>query len=410
MQGLIGLIGLLAFAWLLSEDRRAVSVRQLAIALLIQVVLAYVLLNIGLFRQVLLSLNEIVYAMEAATREGTQLVFGFLGGDANLPFELTADSMPYIFAFRVLPQILVFSVVVALLWHWRVLPVVIRGFSWALRRSLGVGGAVGVAASASVFLGMVEAPLVIRAYLRNLSRSELFVVMTCGMSTVAGSIMVLYANVLAPVIEGAIGHVLTASVVNVVGAVLVSRILIPEEGITEGGDLADALSYESSMDAVSRGTMDGVKLVVNVGAMVIVLMSLVGLVNYVLGNFMVSGEPLTLQWLAGWIFAPIAWVMGVDWVDARTAGALMGTKLILNELVAYLEFGALADSLLPDTRLILTYALCGFTNFGSLGILIGGVSALVPERRKDLLTLGPKTLLSGTLVACLTGTIVGIVG
>jgi len=410
VQGLIGLIGLLAFAWLLSEDRRAVSVRQLAIALLIQVVLAYVLLNIGLFRQVLLSLNEIVYAMEAATREGTQLVFGFLGGDTNLPFELTADSMPYIFAFRVLPQILVFSVVVALLWHWRVLPVVIRGFSWALRRSLGVGGAVGVAASASVFLGMVEAPLVIRAYLRNLSRSELFVVMTCGMSTVAGSIMVLYANVLAPVIEGAIGHVLTASVVNVVGAVLVSRILIPEEGITEGGDLADALSYESSMDAVSRGTMDGVKLVVNVGAMVIVLMSLVGLVNYVLGNFMVSGEPLTLQWLAGWIFAPIAWVMGVDWVDARTAGALMGTKLILNELVAYLEFGALADSLLPDTRLILTYALCGFTNFGSLGILIGGVSALVPERRKDLLTLGPKTLLSGTLVACLTGTIVGIVG
>ena len=410
MQGLIGLIGLLAFAWLLSEDRRAVSVRQLAIALLIQVVLAYVLLNIGLLRQVLLSLNEIVYAMEAATREGTQLVFGFLGGDTNLPFELTADSMPYIFAFRVLPQILVFSVVVALLWHWRVLPVVIRGFSWALRRSLGVGGAVGVAASASVFLGMVEAPLVIRAYLRNLSRSELFVVMTCGMSTVAGSIMVLYANVLAPVIEGAIGHVLTASVVNVVGAVLVSRILVPEEGITEGGDLADALSYESSMDAVSRGTMDGVKLVVNVGAMVIVLMSLVGLVNYVLGNFMVSGEPLTLQWLAGWIFAPIAWVMGVDWVDARTAGALMGTKLILNELVAYLEFGALADSLLPDTRLILTYALCGFTNFGSLGILIGGVSALVPERRKDLLTLGPKTLLSGTLVACLTGTIVGIVG
>ena len=410
MQGLIGLIGLLAFAWLLSEDRRAVSVRQLAIALLIQVVLAYVLLNIGLFRQVLLSLNEIVYAMEAATREGTQLVFGFLGGDTNLPFELTADSMPYIFAFRVLPQILVFSVVVALLWHWRVLPVVIRGFSWALRRSLGVGGAVGVAASASVFLGMVEAPLVIRAYLRNLSRSELFVVMTCGMSTVAGSIMVLYANVLAPVIEGAIGHVLTASVVNVVGAVLVSRILIPEEGITEGGDLADALSYESSMDAVSRGTMDGVKLVVNVGAMVIVLMSLGGLVNYVLGNFMVSGEPLTLQWLAGWIFAPIAWVMGVDWVDARTAGALMGTKLILNELVAYLEFGALADSLLPDTRLILTYALCGFTNFGSLGILIGGVSALVPERRKDLLTLGPKTLLSGTGVACLTGTIVGIVG
>ena len=318
--------------------------------------------------------------------------------------------MPYIFAFRVLPQILVFSVVVALLWHWRVLPVVIRGFSWALRRSLGVGGAVGVAASASVFLGMVEAPLVIRAYLRNLSRSELFVVMTCGMSTVAGSIMVLYANVLAPVIDGAIGHVLTASVVNVVGAVLVSRILIPEQAVTEGGDLADALSYETSMDAVSRGTMDGLRLVVNVGAMVIVLMSLVGLVNYMLGNFMVSGEPLTLQWLAGWVFAPVAWAMGVEWVDARTAGALLGSKLILNELVAYLEFGALADSLLPDTRLILTYALCGFTNFGSLGILIGGVSALVPERRKDLLTLGPKTLLSGTVVACLTGTIVGIVG
>ena len=407
MQGLIGIIVLLILAWAFSERRKGVKVREILVGLGIQALLAFFLLRIEIVREGLLGLNYVVRAIEYATTEGTKVVFGFLGGD-TVPFELTADASPYIFAFRVLPQILVFSVVISLLWYWKILPPIIRMFAAILRRSLGVGGAVGVSASASVFLGMVEAPMVIRAYLKNLTRSELFVVMTCGMSTVAGSIMVLYANLLGSTIDGALGHVLIASVVNVIGAVYVARIMVPEDSATEAGDLVDSLKYESVMDAISRGGSDGLKLVANVAVMVIILVSLVALCNFVLGLIPLE-TPITLQRMMGWLFAPIAWLMGISWADANAAGSLLGTKLILNELIAFIQLSEMGSSLTAHTRLIMTYALCGFTNFGSLGILIGGVSALAPDRRADLLSLGPKTLVSGTIVACLTGTIVGLI-
>lgn len=411
MQAIIGIAALLALAWLFGERRREIRYLQVLAGLGVQVLLAFALLNIPQVRDALLLLNHVVLAIETATTAGTSLMFGFLGGDAA-PFlfvEGSSEATLKIFAFRILPQILVFSVIVAVLWYWHVLPLVIRGFAWALKKTLGVGGAVGVAAATSVFLGMVESPLVIRAYLKSLSRSEFFVVITCGMSTVAGSIMVLYATVLSPVIDGALGHVLIASVINVIGAVVVARIMVPEDAGGISGDLADALRYESVMDAVSRGTMDGLRLVANVGAMVIVLVSLVALLNYVLGVATVAGEPLALERMAGWVFAPIAWLMGVPWAEAPQAGALLGTKVILNELIAYLQFAASGGELSAQTRVILTYALCGFANFGSLGILIGGVSALVPDRRGELLRLGPKALLAGTIVACLTGAIAGLV-
>lgn len=411
MQAIIGIAALLALAWLFGERRREIRYLQVLAGLGVQVLLAFALLNIPQVRDALLLLNHVVLAIETATTAGTSLMFGFLGGDAA-PFlfvEGSSEATLKIFAFRILPQILVFSVIVAVLWYWRVLPLVIRGFAWALKKTLGVGGAVGVAAATSVFLGMVESPLVIRAYLKSLSRSEFFVVITCGMSTVAGSIMVLYATVLSPVIDGALGHVLIASVINVIGAVVVARIMVPEDAGGISGDLADALRYESVMDAVSRGTMDGLRLVANVGAMVIVLVSLVALLNYVLGVATVAGEPLALERMAGWVFAPIAWLMGVPWAEAPQAGALLGTKVILNELIAYLQFAASGADLSAQTRVILTYALCGFANFGSLGIVIGGVGALVPERRGELLRLGPKALLAGTIVACLTGAIAGLV-
>ena len=407
MQGLIGIIVLLILAWAFSERRKGVKVREILVGLGIQALLAFFLLRVEIVREALLGLNYVVRAIEYATTEGTKVVFGFLGGD-TVPFELTADAAPYIFAFRVLPQILVFSVVISLLWYWKILPPIIRMFAAILRRSLGVGGAVGVSASASVFLGMVEAPMVIRAYLKNLTRSELFVVMTCGMSTVAGSIMVLYANLLGSTIDGALGHVLIASVVNVIGAVYVARIMVPEDSATEAGDLVDSLKYESVMDAISRGGSDGLKLVANVAVMVIILVSLVALCNFVLGLIPLE-MPITLQRMMGWLFAPIAWLMGISWADANAAGSLLGTKLILNELIAFIQLSEMGSSLTAHTRLIMTYALCGFTNFGSLGILIGGVSALAPDRRADLLSLGPKTLVSGTIVACLTGTIVGLI-
>lgn len=407
MQGLIGVIVLLMIAWAFSEQRKGVKIREIVVGVGIQTLLAFVLLRVEIVREALLGLNYVVRAIEYATTEGTKVVFGFLGGD-TVPFELTTDTAPYIFAFRVLPQILVFSVVISLLWYWKILPPIIRMFAAILRRSLGVGGAVGVSASASVFLGMVEAPMVIRAYLKNLTRSELFVVMTCGMSTVAGSIMVLYANLLGSTIDGALGHVLIASVVNVIGAVYVARIMVPEDSGSEAGDLVDSLKYESVMDAISRGGSDGLRLVANVAVMVIILVSLVALCNFVLGLIPLEA-PITLQRMMGWLFAPIAWLMGISWTDANAAGSLLGTKLILNELIAFIQLSEMGSSLTAHTRLIMTYALCGFTNFGSLGILIGGVSALAPDRRADLLSLGPKTLVSGTIVACLTGTIVGLI-
>ena len=409
MQGVLGVIAVLGLAWAIGERRREVRWTPVAAGVALQFAIAFVLLRAPFVKEGLLLVNNVVEAIEIATTAGASLVFGFLGG-AELPFEVTTANAPYIFAFRILPQILVFSVLVALLWHWRVLPVVIRAFAWALKRSLGVGGAVGVAASSSVFLGMVEAPLAIRAYLAHISRSELFVVMTCGMSTVAGSIMVLYAGLLAPVIDGALGHILVGSVVNVLGAVVIARIVIPEDGHTAGEGLADALKYDSVIDAIARGAADGTRLVVNIGAMVIVMVSLIALANHMLGVVEVFGAPLALERLVGWAFAPVAWLMGVEWAQAPFAGTLLGVKVVLNELIAYIQLGQADPAELSDrTRLILTYGLCGFANFGSLGILIGGLSTLIPARRAEFLALAPKALISGTIVGWLTGAIAGLV-
>ena len=409
MQAIFGIAVLLGVAWLLSEARSRVNWRMVVAGLSMQALLALLLLKAPVVSELLLGVNALVRAVEQATQTGSGFLFGYLAG-GEAPFQVDAEGALYLLAFRVLPQILVFSVLVAVLWHWRILPWIIRAFGALLRRSLGVGGPVGTAGAASLFLSMVEAPLVIRAYLAGLSRSELFSVMTCGMGTVAGTVMVLYAGVLQDVIEGALGHILVASVINVIGAILISRMMIPpaaEE--VRGAEVS--LAYTGTMDAITRGTADGLRLAVNVGAMLIVLISLVALVNYGLSAIEVGGAGLTLERILGWAFAPVAWLLGVSWSEAQTAGGLLGAKLVLNELVAYLQLAALdADALTAHSRLVLTYALCGFTNFGSLGILLGGLSTLAPERREDILNLGSKSLISGTLVSCLTGAVVGLVG
>jgi len=409
MQAILGICFLMGLAWLLSEARGAVRWRPVAIGLALQFALALVLLGVPAVSQALLLLNNVVYAVESATAAGAGFVFGYLGG-GNAPFSVAEEGALYIFAFRVLPQIIVFSVLVALLWYWRILPLVINAFGTVLRRALGVRGAVGTSAAASVFLGMVETPLVVRAYLHSLSRSELFTLMTCGMSTVAGSIMVLYANVLMDTIPGALGHVLIASVINVLGAVFVSRIMIPPPDALPEESVPEGLLYTSNMDAITRGTYDGLRLAANVGAMLIVLVSLVALVNQLLSGIQIADAPLTLERAMGWVFAPIAWLIGIPWAEAQTAGSLLGIKLILNELVAYLNLAALPEGALSaQSQLVMTYALCGFANFGSLGILLGGLSTLVPERRHELLAIGPRTLISGTIVTCNTGAIVALV-
>jgi len=407
-QSIIGITVFTGFAWALSEDRRAVTWRLPAAGLGVQFALALVLLKLPATQDLFLAANAAVGALQAATREGTMFVFGYLGGGAP-PFAASQAGSTFILAFQALPLILVVSALSALLFHWRILPLLVRGFAWALEKSLGVGGSVGVATAANVFVGMVEAPLLVRPYLKQLSRSELFIVMTAGMATIAGTVLVLYATILDGIVPNAVGHVLTASLLNAPAAVMVARLMVPGDEKTAGG-LDRMEPAAGAMEAVTRGTMDGVKLLINVVAMLVVMVALVALVNTAIGVLPdVAGAPLTLQRMLGWAMAPVVWLMGVPWADAVTAGGLMGVKVVLNEFLAYLQMAGLEAGALTDrSRTIMTYALCSFANFGSLGIMIGGLVTMVPERRADVVSLGGRTIVSGTLATCLTGAMAGL--
>ena len=410
-QGILGIVVLLGLAWAFSEKRAAVPWRLVASGIVLQFVIAVVLLRVEPVERAFQAFSHVVAAMQAAARAGTTFVFGYLGG-GDPPFETAYPENAFVLAFQGLPLILLISALSAVLFHWRVLPVIVRGFAWALRKTLGLGGAVGFAAAANVFVGMIEAPLLIRPYLRDMSRAGLFMVMTAGMATIAGNMFVLYATILAPVVRDAAGNLLTASLISAPAAIAVAALLVPGRGRDE---LAQAPistgDAGSTAEAVVNGTFEGVKLVISVAATLIVAVALVALVNEVLDAFpVVGGEPLTLQRMVGWIMAPVAWLLGVPWSEAPTAGELMGSKIVLNELVAYLDLAALpADSLSAHSRLILTYGLCGFANLGSLGILLGGLGAMIPDRRADIVALGPKALLSGNLASFLTGAVAGIV-
>jgi CNT family concentrative nucleoside transporter len=416
LHSALGLVALTALAWILSEARTAVSfkrhARVAAVGLAVQIGLAVVLLKLPASQYLFLWLNAAVGALQAASETGTSFVFGYLGG-GPLPFEETQPGASFVLAFRALPLILVMSALSSLLFYWRVLPVIVRGFSWLLQRSLGIGGAVGVGAAANVFVGMIEAPLLIRPFLARLSRGELFTVMVCGMATIAGTVLALYAAILGPVLPSALGHLLAASIISAPAAITVARLMVPDAGPPSEGVL-DPDEYlggvTSAMDAVTRGTLDGVRLLINVVAMLIVLVALVHLLNLVLALLPdVAGDSLTLQRAFGWLLAPVAWLMGLPWSEAVTAGMLLGTKTALNELIAYLDLSRLPDEALSArSRLIVTYALCGFANFGSLGIMIGGLGTLVPERRSEVVVLGLKSLVAGTLATCMTGAVVGV--
>ena len=407
MQGIFGVLFLIVFAWLCSERRDQIDVRFLGIGLFAQFSLAFLFFQVPLISDILMSLNFIIAAIEAATLEGTRFLFGYLGGGSE-PFEVSEGGYLYLFAFRVLPNVIVFCVLIAVLWYWKILPKVVTGFGFLLRRVFKVSGAVGTSAAATLFLGMVETPMIIRAYLTKLTRSEFFTVMTCGMSTVAGSVMIIYANTLSDIIPGAIGHIVVGSVLNIVGAIYVSRIIVPEDSTPTSSDKFEDLGYSSTMDAITRGTQDGLKLALNIGGMLLVIISLVALVNGVLGLLEISDEPLSLQRMLGWLFSPLAWLIGVPWSEAHLAGNLMGSKIVLNEMIAFIELAALGNDLSENSRLVLLYALCGFANFGSLGILIGGLSTLVPERKTDYLSLAPKSLISGNVVTFITASLVGL--
>jgi CNT family concentrative nucleoside transporter len=409
LQSAFGFVAIIAIAWLISEDRRTVPWRIVISGVLLQIVLAAALLKVPLFREFFLALNDALMALEKATKEGTSFVFGFLGGGPQ-PFEERPGTSSFVLAFRALPLILVVSALSSLLFYWRVLPAIVRAISAVLEKSMGIGGAAGLSAAANIFVGMVEAPLFVRPYLKEMSRGELFIVMTCGMAGIAGTVMVLYASILGPVVPDAMGHILSASIISAPAAILVAAVMVPPRGAPTSGGLLPPQQSASSMDAVTRGTLDGLALLLNIVAMLIVLIALVTLVNLALGLLPAwGGAPVTLQRALGYVMAPLVWLAGVPWAEATTAGALMGTKTILNEFLAYVDLARLPpDALSPRSRLIMTYALCGFANFGSLGILIGGMATMVPERRDEIVALGLRSIVAGTLATLVTAATVGI--
>lgn len=412
-QATLGIFAFIGIAIVLSEQRRLPDWRLVAGGLGLQFAFALLAFRFEALQVVLQAINRVVQAITAAVESGTSLVFGYLGGDpANVayPFELSDANATVILAFRVLPLILFVTAFSAVLWHLRILPALVRGFSFILRRSLGVGGAVGVSAAANIFMGMVESPALIRPCLRSLTRSELFIVMTCGMATVAGSVLVLYSVVLQDVLDNALGHVLTASVISAPAAIMLAAIMVPESATSNADEVEMRSSYQSVMDAITKGTGDGLRLMLNVAAMLIVLVALVALINSLLALLpAVGGQDISLQAAFGWLFAPLVWLMGIPWSEAPLAGSLMGTKTVLNEFLAYLALAELpAGALGERSTVILTYALCGFANFGSLGIMIGGLSGMCPERAEEIVGLAMKTLVSGTLATCMTGAVAGM--
>ena len=410
LQSAFGFFAIFLIAWLLSENRRAVPWRIVIAGALLQIALAALLLMVPLFRDGFLALNQLLSALEQATRAGTGFVFGFLGGGPP-PFEERPGTSSFVLAFRALPLILVVSALSALLFYWRVLPVIVRALSAVLEKTMGVGGAVGLSAAANIFVGMVEAPLIVRPYLKAMSRGELFIVMTCGMAGIAGTVMVLYAAILGPVVPEAMGHILSASIISAPAAILVAAVMVPPRGVPTSGKVTLPQQATSSMDAVTRGTLDGLQLLLAIVAMLIVLIALVTLVNLGLGLLPDwNGAAVTLQRLLGWLMAPLVWLAGVPWNEAATAGALMGTKTVLNEFIAYVDLAQLpAEALSPRSRLIMTYCLCGFANFGSLGIMIGGMASMVPERRDEIVALGLRSIVSGTLATLMIGAVVGMI-
>ena len=411
IQSILGLLVFTGLAWLMSENRNQASWKIAVIGIGIQLLVGLILLKVPIFREMFLLLNRVVLSLEEATTAGTGFVFGYLGG-GDLPYEEKFPGASFILAFRGLPLVLLMSALSALLFYWKILPPIVRAFSWALQRTMRLGGAEGLGVSVNIFVGMIEAPLFIRPYLENMTRSEIFTIMTCGMATIAGTVMVLYASILGNTIPDVMGHILTASIISVPAAVMMSKLMVPETAEPTSGELTLPEKAVSSMDAVTKGTLQGVQLLLNIIAMLVVLVALVHLLNAILGLLpQIGGQAVTLQRLMGYVMAPVVWLMGVPWPEATTAGALMGTKTILNELLGYLQMSQLKPGALSSkSLLIMTYAMCGFANPGSLGIMIGGMGTMAPGRRTEIVSLGLRSIIAGTLATCMTGAVVGIIG
>ncbi|HTV45766.1 MAG TPA: nucleoside transporter C-terminal domain-containing protein [Stellaceae bacterium] len=410
MRGLLGIAVLLLFAWLISEDRFRVPLRVVVAGVLLQFALAVLFIKFRPAATIFLLLNSGVEALQKASEAGTSFVFGYLGGGSP-PFAETDPGKSFIFAFRALPLVLLISAIATLLFYWGILQRLVQLFAWVLQHTIGIGGALGLGAAVHIFVGHIEAPLLIRPYLLRLERGELFALMSCGMAGIAGTVMVLYASILGPIIPNALGNILIAAVISTPAALAVAALMVPfRPDPRQEARLEIADPPASALDAIAKGTRDGIIFLAHIIAMLVVLVALVSLVNAALALLPSwYGAPVTLQRLFAYGFRPVMWLIGIPAKETATAAALMSTKTVLNEFIAYVDLAKLPDSALsPHSRLIMTYALCGFANFGSLGILIGGMGAMVPERRQEIVELGLRSILSGTIATCMSGAIVGM--
>lgn len=401
-----GLSVFLAACWLLSEKRSAIKWRPALWTLLVQVALAVLTQNVSQVRSAFLWASDGIGQLKAATLVGTRFVFGYIGG-GPVPFEVVEPKHSFVFALQALPMVIVVSSLSMLMFHMKVLPFIVKGSAWFLRRTLGIGGALGVCAAAKVFLGQTEAPLLIRPYLKELTRGELFSVMTMGMATTSASVMVLYATVLEGAVAHPMSHILTASIISVPAALCFARILVPHTGRDTEGTFSSPYVFRGAMDAVTTGAIDGMKLFLNIIALLLTMLSLVALTDMILGHVWFFGEPLGLERILSWVMAPICWLMGLPWAQAQVAGRLLGIKLALNEVLAFVSLADLPrEQLSEGGRLMMLYALSGFANLGSIGIQIGGFGTMVPERREEIIALGPKSMAAGALASCSSGLVV----
>ncbi len=412
-QTVLGGFILLLLGVLFSSNTKKINLFYLANAIVLQFLLAILLIKVPPVTSFFESLSQGVLALKSATDQGTGFVFGYLADGAPKPFEVVNPASANIFIFSGLMLIIVVSALSAILWHWRVLPIVIKLISSLFKKPLNVGGPVGLSATANIIFGQVEAPLLIKPYLKQMSRHELLTLMTVGMSTISGGVMVVYTTMLNDLYgTSLIGHFLTASIISVPAAIMYANIMMPSNQKTEDqSQIEESSLYKSTMDALTRGTQDGLNITLNIAALLLVLIALVTLVNFGLAALpFVGGEAITLERMAGWIFAPIAWCMGIPWAEAQLAGSLLGVKTILNEFVAYVNLAAIdASQLSEKSRLIMLYGLCGFANLSSVGILLSGIGTMIPERKDDLIAVSGKALIGATLASCFTGLVVGVI-
>jgi len=403
----IGFIGLVAIAIPFSNNYKIINYRYILYGIFSQLFLAAILLKLPFVINFFELLGNGVTILQNATVEGASFVFGYPPSDTASVYRSLLET----FAFGVLPYIIVMSCISAILWYWGILPFIVNIISKACQRLFNIGGPVGLGAAANVFIGQVEAPLLIKPYINKLSNKELLILMTAGMATVAGSVMVALISILEVQFENVnlIQHFLTASILSVPAAIMYANIMIPSNEITDSNDESAPKVYSSTMDAITTGTTQGSNIAVSVGTILIAVIALVYIVNAFLGTVGgYFGFNLSIELLLGYIFAPITWLMGIPWNEAVIAGELLGLKTTLNEFVAYPALANLEQGLLSErSKLITFYSLCGFANFSSVGILISGIGAMVPERKNDLIKVSFKALIAATLASCMTGLVVG---